>query len=461
MNYRPFPTDALPSPLREYVESSAHAIGCDPAYVALPLLSATAGAIGATCTIGLKGRWTEPAIIWAAIVGESGTHKSPAMDAALAFTRAEQHEAMRDHREALRAHAESESDGPAPKPARYFTTDTTTEALAGLLSDNPRGLLVAVDELCGWLGGFDRYNKGGGDAPRWLELFGGRALLIDRKSSGTIYVARAVVSVCGSIQPGALRRALGVARIEDGMAARLLYAMPPRRRKRWTEAEPDLVASQQLGQVFGRLFRLRGETNPKGDDDPLQHWLSDDGKRAWIAFYNAHAARSENLTGPLAAAASKHEAYCARLALVIHRVRWAAGDPSLAHELAVDAESVNMAARLVEWFAWEAERVYAMLDEGEADTRERELVEWIELRGGVVSVRDLTRGPRQYAKAEAARAALDALVRKGLAVWDHPRPGQQGGAPTERCRLLTADTTPADDAGPGVLSASAPSARDG
>ena len=46
--YQPFPVDALPEAIRGYVMAAARAIGCDPAFVALPLLAALAAAIGNT-----------------------------------------------------------------------------------------------------------------------------------------------------------------------------------------------------------------------------------------------------------------------------------------------------------------------------------------------------------------------------------------------------------------------------
>jgi hypothetical protein len=54
MQYEPFPTDALPSPVRGFVEAGAEAIGCDAAYLALPMLTALASAIGASRRLVLK-----------------------------------------------------------------------------------------------------------------------------------------------------------------------------------------------------------------------------------------------------------------------------------------------------------------------------------------------------------------------------------------------------------------------
>ena len=48
---------------------------------------------------------------------------------------------------------------------------------------------------------------------------------------------RAAVSVCGTIQPGTLARALTQDYLDAGLAARLLLAMPPKQLKKWSEVE--------------------------------------------------------------------------------------------------------------------------------------------------------------------------------------------------------------------------------
>ncbi len=78
--FHPFPVDVLPGSLRKFVTRVSKALGCDHSFVVLPLLSALASAIGNTRVILLKHGWTEPAIVWTAIVGDPGTLKSPALD---------------------------------------------------------------------------------------------------------------------------------------------------------------------------------------------------------------------------------------------------------------------------------------------------------------------------------------------------------------------------------------------
>ncbi len=227
-----FPVDALPQPVRGFVAAGAKAIGCDASYVAMPLMTGLASAIGNTRRIQLKRGWTAPAILWVAIVGESGTAKTPAFRLALRAIRERQRKALERHAEAMRDHEadlaryekalaewkrdRKAADEPPAKPEaqqadRCIVSDTTVEALAPLLLANPRGLLMARDELAGWIGSFDRYagGKGGADAAHWLSMHAGESIVVDRKTGipRTIFVPQAAVCVCGGIQPAILHRA--------------------------------------------------------------------------------------------------------------------------------------------------------------------------------------------------------------------------------------------------------------
>ena len=453
--YQPFPVEHLPEPMRSFVAQAADTIGCDAAFVALPLLSASASAIGNTRRIELKRGWTEPAIIWSAIVGDSGTLKSPALELALRPLRRRQHEAMKQHakdveeynNDMLRYEVEltgwkrAKGEGDPPKEPgmpilpRCWCDDTTIEALAVLLQQNWRGLLMVRDELAGWLGGFDRYAQGkGGDVAKWLEMHGGRSVMVDRKTGNprTIYIPRAAVSVAGGIQPATLQRALGREYFENGLAARLLLACPSRRVKQWTERTIDPATENAIVDMFERLYSLEPAMSQDDEPEPGIVRLSAAAKAAWISFYNKHAQEHVDLSGDLSAAWSKLEGYAARLALVAHLVRWAAGDPTLSDFNAVDEESIAAGVTLSRWFGQETRRIYTMLEETDADRQRRGLVELIHRHNGIVKAHDLPRCSRAYPTADLAEQALNGLVQAGLGRWEDVGPTARGGRPTRQ-----------------------------
>jgi hypothetical protein len=164
--YRPFPVVTLPSPLDRLMTEGATAIGCDPAFVALPVLAVAASAVGNSRTIRLKRGWDEPSIVWSAIVADSGALKSPAYAlvinplARLQRRLLEEYKAavarydeeLQDWKDRKKEFDKGEGDDPGEKPEpsvyeRVFVSDITIEKLSEVLEDNPRGVLVARDEL--------------------------------------------------------------------------------------------------------------------------------------------------------------------------------------------------------------------------------------------------------------------------------------------------------------------------
>ncbi|HMN96931.1 MAG TPA: DUF3987 domain-containing protein [Phycisphaerales bacterium] len=469
--YRDFPVDALPEPIRSYVVEGAAAIGCDASFVALPMLSGLAGAIGNTRRIVLKRGWVEPAILWTAIVGESGTQKSPAFRLALRAVRTRQHRLLKEHQQALKQwEADSQryeiafnewkkqaaKGRAAPEPPvapekpicpRTWIEDCTTEALATLLQENPRGLLTLRNELSGWFS-FGQYKNGGGadDVARWLQMFDADPLIVDRKTSGTVYVASAAVSIAGGIQPAILERSVGREHRDNGLLARLLLAHPPRRAKRWTEAELDPLTDGAVTVLFDRLYAIEPERDADGDPTPKPLGLDAAAKAAWIDFVNEHGEEQLALVGDEAAAWSKLEGYAARLALIVHLVRAAADDPTLADREEIDAASIDSGIRLSRWFAAEALRIYGALAADEGDRETRRLLELLERQPGPVSVREWQR-IRSVPTAANARAELDGLAAAGHGRWEDTSPGPKGGRPSRRF-VLAGGPHPSDGSPP-------------
>ena len=455
--FRAFLVDCLPEPVRSFVVQAAAAMCCDESFIALPLLAASAAAVGNCFRIELKKGWTEPCILWCVVVAESGTLKSPALELALRPVRNRQRRAMKEYTAAVEKYdgdimkyeielaawrkAKGTTDSPVkPKPPvcwRNTTEDITVEALALMLVTSWRGLLVAKDEWTGWLRSFGQYKGGrGGDEAHWLNMHGGRQLIVDRKTTGTIFVPRAAVSICGGIQPGPLARALRPEFHENGLLARVLFAYPPRKRKQWSETGINPAMEQAIAELFDKLYSLEPIIDDNGDPQPDILHLSPEAKLLWITFFNAHAEEQVHLSGDEAAAWSKLEGYAARLAMVVHCLRWATGDTTLAHSGAVDDKSMEAGIKLSQWFGYEAKRVYSILDQDNESLVWTDLVEWVRRLGGRVTVRDLSHHDRQYQPAEVAENALNRLVKAGLGRWEPVGPTAKGGRPT-MCFVLT------------------------
>jgi hypothetical protein len=488
--YGPFPVDALPEPVKSYVIDAAAAIGCDATYIALPLLSTLASSIGAGYRIQLKHDWTEPSVVWVGTIGESGTCKSPAMKLALEPLEEKEHQAIADYQQARaqyeidkanyerlydawrkRGKDRRDEDPPAkpsePVCTRYIVSDITIESLALKLQENPRGLVVGRDELCGWINSLSRYRQDASDAPAWLSMWSAGPIRVDRKIGNTFtYVPRAAVSICGGIQPGTLRRALTPEYRENGLGARLLLAYPPRQARRWSESEIHPTIKMQICTLINDLLSLPIRTDESGHIDPIDIPLSASAKRRFVQYVDQHGAEQyETTTGELSAVWSKLEAYAARFALIIHLVRVfgatavansAAGATTTASSAGatddgpgvdtgtaavqdaerIDELSIESGIVLADWFGNEARRIYALLAETEHEQGDRELIELIQRHGGEITSRDLSRNCRsRFPDADDAEAALIRLAELDHGGWTYQEPGPQGGRPTSTFRL--------------------------
>ncbi len=439
--YRPFPVHALPPVLREFVVEVAASVDCDPAFAALPALVVAGAAVGNALIVRAKRKYEQPSLLWLCTVGDSGTGKSPAMspaaDLAFAIDRRLGQEFATARGEYVKRLEEWEAgDDPdpekkPPKPVRqrFAVIDATIERLMEEVGGSPRGLVVVRDELDGWLSSFGRYKQkgGGSDVPNWLSMYEAGPVRYLRRTGDPreVEADRAFVAVCGGIQPGVLKRTL-----EDdgfttsGMAARLGFAMPPKKCPKWSHRELSDATERAFAGVLDALRRL--PFDPR--NGPGRVDLDAMALTRFVRLNDEFAGTAEDLDGgPMAAVLPKAVRFALRLALVWHCVREAAEgrDPGRA---SVGEEAMAAGEELARWFVHEAERVYAVTGEGPGQRDERTLAAWVERRGGRATTRDLQRSNgRRYPSACAAEVAFDGLVSAGYGRWDDVPPPPGGG----------------------------------
>lgn len=467
-----FPVEALPWPLDKFVSEAAESLRCDPSYVVLPMLSVLAGAVGNSRVVKLKRKWSEPCLLWTVIVSASGTMKSPAWALAKEPLDAIQSVAFAEYRQARQQYDQAKQEYDAaiqewkrsgrqrgdaiplpltePIAKRFLVDDVTVESLAPLLEQQPRGLTLCCDELAGWFGGFNQYRSGrGSDVERWLSIHRAGAINSDRKGDGWRHVSRACISVMGGIQPKVMSRVASNPDLRDnGLLARLLVAMPPRRPKQWSEADVSEESDAAYRHIVERLLSLDFGADEHGNPVPIVLPLSPDAKAKFVRFFNAHNREQSLLGDDLSAAWSKLEAYAPRLALLMQLVRWAAEGYTPATTSAVDEQSMEAAIVLVKWFANEAKRVSALLgngDDSEESRRRCLAIDAAKQHGGRITVRALMRSRAGFKSADDAEQTLNALVAAGLGRWEQSSPGKSGGRPSAVFVLAESTSDPAND----------------
>jgi len=262
-------------------------------------------------------------------------------------------------------------------------------------------------------------------------LHQGGTLIVDRKGSGTIHVPRAAVSICGGIQPKVLAESLGREHFENGLAARLLLAMPEARPAGWSDAELSPATDKAIARVFERLANRQHLPGESPVPMAAEFNFDDAARRTWIYSVNQRAAMREGLTGDHAAMAAKLDGYTARLALLFHLVREASDDPTLSDPASVDAQSVAAADQLAQWFGREASRIYARLGEDREQADAREIVDLARRRGGTLTAGDLRHArPSRYPKLSDAVGELRAAAGLGFGTIDERFTRPKGGRPS-------------------------------
>lgn len=398
--WHPFPVHLLPPTLARYVDSAARSVNVAPDMVAVPLLAALASAVGNYASFNAKGEWTEPGILWTAVVAPSGDGKSPAQSAALAFIREAQNEAISNYR---RARAEArKSGGDIPRRKVLMTNNATLEGLARAIEENPRGILIEREEVAGVFKASNQYKSGRGcDTEDLLSCYDAKPLIATRKGDGSVDVERAAVSITGGIQPGIARRLLAKNDSEfivNGLAARLLMALPPERNLRLDLPPIDPVARAGAGLVFHRLLSLMPDVPVDASPPPPRILRFDDAARGILdalLVKNDLLKKRLDPDAPLRRVLPKIEGAAIRLAGILHLARWLdpAGIAPVDPEV-IDGVSATAGVGIAAWFLREARRVYALFGQTEkADADPNDLAaaveKFITQHGGIVKVRDI------------------------------------------------------------------------
>jgi Protein of unknown function (DUF3987) len=297
--------------------------------------------------------YTVPALRWAALVGETGTKKSPVLKALLAplleiqkqiaakykaekDTYTQEYNAWKNEKVDNRG---EEPTPPVPMLDCYFS-DFTIESIGQSISDRPdNSYLVFVDELAGFFKSMDAYRKGGGDRQKWLDLYNAGALKINRKGSPTIFCPHTSVSILGGLQPSVLAQMIkDDSSAEDGLWNRFMFCRLPQ-----TKTEAFSHNSISLFECLSSLYTNLSTAKP------TEHILSDAAKTLWKVWHDdiedkVMMETSELLRGTYA----KAEGIAGRNALIVHRV--IAAQQGIIPELTISGEVMAMA---IEWTQWE------------------------------------------------------------------------------------------------------------
>jgi hypothetical protein len=391
-----FPLDVLPATVAGFVRVVSDAIGCPPDFVGLPVLVVAGAAIGRSVSLRLKHGYFASASLYGLNVGGPSSGKSPALDAVarpLWQIDEDLHETCRRLKaafdEAMEAYNRAPKDEKPPRPTRpviesAMLDDTTTEAVAPHLANNPRGLLVSRDEGSAWVASLNQYKNGrGSDRQFWLSALFGKPVRVDRKGNPDlepIRIPHPFLSVLGNLPPSMLSELQEQKGRVDGFVERILFACPdPRPRSYWTDdGIPDGIAAGWAEVI--RPLRARPMTVSEGKPQPLAIGFTDEAKAAWVAWYNAHVDEvnaPEYDSGELAVEGKLCD-FAGRLVLILHLLHLSAEAMQGNADQVPPASRVAVegAIRLWSYFRSHHRRVRWHMSGGVGNPVARDILDW-------------------------------------------------------------------------------------
>jgi hypothetical protein len=253
----PFPVDAFPGWLAEFVAAEAEATQTPPDLAGMLALAALSTAAARRVEVEVRPGGWEPVNLYVVVAQEPGTRKSavfrdvtmplrelerelvaeagPTVAEAAARKRiAEQVAKGLEAKAAAGRATEDEALAAAmraalaevPTAPRLLADDATPEALTSLLADQGGRIAVLSPEggVFGILAG--RYSRVP-DLGVYLKGHAGDDLRVDRKGRPAEVVDRPALTVGLAVQPGVLRRLAEHSEMRElGLLARFLYALP-------------------------------------------------------------------------------------------------------------------------------------------------------------------------------------------------------------------------------------------
>lgn len=218
------PVDGLTECLQRLIKNVAEALQSPQDYVTASMFTVASAAVGNKFKLCTDN--TDVPMLWTILVGDSGVGKSQPITTMAQPLMEEQKDRLQGYRSAVRTWRQAKDEN-APKPIfpQIFVSDITPESLYKCMADNPNGLIQYSDEIMSFIGDFGRYNKSGEES-KYLSIWSGKPITINRKSEEPFMVERPFLSVIGGIQPNLLGELFTKRRSVSGFAQRLLFVYP-------------------------------------------------------------------------------------------------------------------------------------------------------------------------------------------------------------------------------------------
>ena len=243
-------------------------------------------------------------------------------------------------------------------------SDFTPESLLLTHNNNPRSVVILVDEIMGMFNSANRYTNGQ-LIEQLLTAWSGGALDVTRVSSTIpVHIEQPCINIVGTTQTKRVHELLTKGFEDNGLLDRFLFVLPKSREvSKWTDWDDGgedraSLAAARWEQILFKVLALDYDTGE------APHVLSMDreAREYFFSWWNRKVERINRIEddAEVDSREMKHPAQVARLALLVQVLRYAAGE---SHLQSVDMVSVKAAVRLNGYFEDSYHRIRSFVAE--------------------------------------------------------------------------------------------------
>ncbi|MCC8176598.1 MAG: DUF3987 domain-containing protein [Bacteroidales bacterium] len=338
-----FPLEVFPQKVQSIVLDWHAQDDYRPEFSASAMLSAASTAIGNSYHIHIRGGWINNPSLFMVLVGPPSLGKTPPLQAAFAPI-------QRLDIESIARYCKAREEGVEKKPvlAQVILDDFTPEAMIKVHSDNPKGVVVKVDEFMGMINTVNRYNSSN-LIELLLTAFSGAALKKVRVSDDKpCYVTKPCVNLIGTIQTRRVPELLTKGLDNNGFLARLLFVYPKNRKVAlWDLDEVSFPYTSSPAERWEGIVRKLLEQGYDQDSTPTVLKFSDEARRRFYSWRNELVNTLNENPDMEDCRMPKRVQIAAHLALTMQLLRWACAE---SHKEHIDLQSVEAAIALSEYY---------------------------------------------------------------------------------------------------------------
>lgn len=413
-----FPIDSLPIEAKNLTKAVHESLDLPYEFIGIPVLIALSTAIGAHFEVAINKTLTSKVILFACVIASAGSGKSPCQKIAMKpiydyqnkkfdeyeLSKEEYHRQKKEYdnkkkekkgksAKGFGGGEEVEKDLKEPKHPRLnqiYSDDATTEALAIMLDENKHGIVLIQDEFMRFylsIGGYKQSKGGGGDLQKYLSLWNGTPIKINRVGrSEPIILKEPFVNILGAMTPSSIEKICEDDNDENGFLDRFLFSFPTDNEMMSTDFEGiDSDIEEGYEKLIHRLIDMDVEKTVKV-------FLTDEARKIYFDYEKKiikEAGSDDNMRSIFA----KIKFYSLRLALIIHMCDKDSLDGfGLIKNVSLDA--MKKGIQLAEYFKSQQLKIYQNVLEMKSDKYLAKAIKFIKEKGNVdnkIGKRELSR----------------------------------------------------------------------